>query len=305
MTSWGPFLREAIEFYRKEFKRWFNPEQQKRIREKALENSLLEPCQIEVLKWKKAKGAVLLLIHDDQLPDMVFKIHKAVESLDSSEFLAKYKRHFGLPIDLQEFMKEIPRVHDNLLVLTRKTINVYGGELPPPQELARSFLRSAQRVFKTEKIDDIGRSTKGLKKSIAKIPEKDIREELLANAKKIDSSTQEIRRMDEEINKMRQLVGVSQEYQDWKVLVSDVHRLKGEHVPREVFESKVKELSTKIEAFEKIEKAYERLSSRQEKVLEQQSSFLNWIKYSTILVPIAVACVPIIQELIRHYLSNL
>lgn len=305
MTSWVPFLRETIEFYRKEFKRWFNPEQQKLIREKALEASLLEPCQIEVLKWKKGKGAVLLLIHDDRLPDMMFKIHKAVESLDSSEFLAKYKHKFEFFFDLQELIKDIPRVRDSLLVFMKKAIHVYGRKSLPPKELALSFLRNAQKVFKTEKIDDIGRSTDGLKKSIAKIPEKDIRDELLANAKKIDSSTQEIRRMDEEITKMRQLVGVSQEYQDWKVLVSDVHRLKGEHVPREVFESKVSELSTKIEAFEKIEKAYERLSSRQEKVLEQQSSFLNWIKYSTILVPIAVACVPIIQELIRHYLSNL
>ena len=114
-----------------------------------------------------------------------------------------------------------------------------------------------------------------------------------------------IKRLDKEIDKVRQLVGVTKEIQDWKLLVSDVHRLKGEHVPREVFESRIGELSTKIEAFEKIEKAYERLADQQARVLEQQSSFLKWIKYSTILVPIAVALIPVIEILIRHFLGIL
>jgi predicted transcriptional regulator len=114
---------------------------------------------------------------------------------------------------------------------------------------------------------------------------------------------QEIKRLDNEIGKVRQLVGVTKEFQDWKLLVSDVDRLKGEHVPREVFESKLRELSTKIEAYEKIEEAYERLSTQQEKVLEQQSSFLKWIKYSTILVPIAVAVIPVIEYLLRYLLK--
>jgi len=75
-------------------------------------------------------------------------------------------------------------------------------------------------------------------------------------------------------------------------------------VPKEVFESRLKELSTRIQAFEKIEIAYERLTSQQERVFEQQSSFLKWVKYSTILVPIAVACIPIIEIIIRHFINS-
>ena len=124
---------------------------------------------------------------------------------------------------------------------------------------------------------------------------------------------EEIRRLDGEINKVRQLVGVTKEIQDWKLLVSDVDRLKGEHVPREVFDAKVNELGTRIDSLSEIREAYDKVLAQQNEfmkqqaeVMRQQSSFIKWIKYATILLPIAVISVPIIEiisVLIRHYLN--
>lgn len=123
----------------------------------------------------------------------------------------------------------------------------------------------------------------------------------------------EIRRLDEEIDKVRQLVGVTKEVQDWKLLVSDVDRLKGEQVPREVFDAKVNELGTRIDSLSEIREAYDKILAQQTEfmkqqaeVMKQQSSFIKWTKYATILLPIAVISVPVIEVisiLIRHFLG--
>ena len=117
----------------------------------------------------------------------------------------------------------------------------------------------------------------------------------------------------EDVDGVRQLIGVSTEYQDWKLLVSDVYRLKGEHVPKEVFDAKVGELSSRINSLSEIREAYDKILAhqtefmkQQAEVMRQQSSFIKWIKYATILLPVAVISVPIIEiigVLIRHYLN--
>jgi len=133
----------------------------------------------------------------------------------------------------------------------------------------------------------------------------------LDTAKKIDGALQEIRRIDGEIGKVRQLIGVSKEYQDWKLLVSDVDRLKGEHVSKEVFKAKLDELDTRINSLAEIREAYDKILAQQNTfmkqqadVMKQQSSFITWIKYATILVPIAVVSVPIIEILLHNFLGT-
>jgi len=75
------------------------------------------------------------------------------------------------------------------------------------------------------------------------------------------------------------------------------------HVPREVFDAKVNELNTRINSLSDIKEAYDRVLIQQAEVMKQQSSFIAWIKYATILVPIAVVVAPIIEVLIRHFLN--
>ena len=67
------------------------------------------------------------------------------------------------------------------------------------------------------------------------------------------------------------------------------------------------EMKMELSSLEKREKTYidvlaqqTEFMRQQTEVMKQQSSFMNWIKYSAIFVPIAIACVPIIEILIKH-----
>jgi type I site-specific restriction endonuclease len=309
MISWEEYLTEAVTLFRKEFEK-LSPEKQDRIREKYFDNLPLKPCQIEVLEFEGEKGVVCLIAHDSRFPDMMFKTQKDVKSFEVSEFIKKYK--YSHPLLSDDVIEQL-LLPDSLHIITKNTAKITLGARQDfsPQDLAEAFLSSAKEVLKTEQVDVIKRSTEGLKESIAKISEKDVRDELLVTTEKIDGALQEIRRIDEEIGKVRQLVGVSQEYQDWRLLVSDVHRLKGEHVSKEVFKAKLDELDTRINSLAEIRGAYDKILAQQNtfmkqqsEVMKQQSSFITWIKYATILVPIALVSVPIIEILLRHFLGS-
>ena len=273
LISSEEFLTEVVTSFRKEFER-FTPTNQRLIKERAFDSLPFEPCQIEVLDFGVGKAVIWLLIHDNQLPDMMFKIHKDVKSVQESEFASKYKTEFSM---LLEKGYEKILLSETLHIFTKKRVTI-GAGYRTPQEITQLFLRDAKRELRIEQVDLIERSTDGLKESIARIPEKDIREELLSNTKKIDKSLQEIKRIDEEIDKVRQLVGVSQEYQDWRVLVSDVHRLKGEHVPREVFDTEIKRID------EKINKGLEALNTR----IEDLKAIKFWSKRTVLEIALAV-----------------
>ena len=120
------FLTEIITSFRKEFKK-LSPESQKQITEKAFGISLLEPCQIEVLELGEGKAVVCLVVHDQNLPDMVLKIRKDVSSLDESEFITKYEDEFSFVLELfskKEFDK-IESPLEALVICTESKVNFF------------------------------------------------------------------------------------------------------------------------------------------------------------------------------------
>jgi len=74
------------------------------------------------------------------------------------------------------------------------------------------------------------------------------------------------------------LVG-TKTFGEWKALLAEIDKI-----------------NVRIDALSNIINAYD-------KVLNQQSSFITWIKYATILVPIAVVSVPIIELLLHYFFS--
>ena len=253
MISWEKYLTEAITTFRREFER-LSLKDQKYIRKKVYDDLPFEPCQVEVLDFGIDKKIVFLLVHDKGLPDLKFNIHKKAKSMDESEFTKKYNFGFldSAPLDQAYWQKLFPT--HRLFIYTKISLRL--KEMMSPQELAQYLLSNAKEQLRNEQVELIKHSTDGLRETIEKIPEKDIRNELLTNTKKIDMSLLEIKRLDEEIGKVRHLVGITKEIQDWKLLVTDVNRLKGEHVPKEVFDAKIERLD------EKIEKGLENLNKR-------------------------------------------
>lgn len=141
--------------------------------------------------------------------------------------------------------------------------------------------------------EEINQTVGNIKKDAASISDENVRTRIIGSTEKL---TEQVDKLEDEVDAVRKLIGQTQEFQDWRVLASDVHQLKEERVPRDLFESEIERLSSEIRSFEKIQQAYE-------KVLEQQSNFLKWIKYSVILVPVVVASVPVIEALLKYLLG--
>lgn len=323
--DWEEFLTKYVNTWRDEFGKLSVSERETFLSWYTSHYHFLEPIQIEVIDFAQPRGVIWIITRDKDRNDMEFIVHSNVkESLQS--FLDRKK------VQDPTWFKKFEAIIPSLLNYQDRTkwregVWSFADEITfcflhynplekAPVEYARSDLKGNLSFLQRNLIrEDIQNTARQIESDADQIPDKNLRSKFLESTRKLQYSLSQIKRIDEyerklrlmeeEIGGVRKMIGVSKEYQDWRLLASDVSRLKGEHVPREVFDSKVRELSTKIEAFEKIEKAYERLSSQQEKVLEQQSSFLKWIKYSTILVPIAVACIPIIEIIVRHILGSL
>ena len=273
MISWEDFLTETITTFRKYFQRLSSREQEY-IMKKGYYDLPFEPCQIEVLHFGEEKGVAFVLVHDESLPDKTFKIKRDVNSLGESEFVKQYHMR-----SFSEF-KAINRALKKpaTLIATKGGLTFFGGRTMRANEIARHFLSQAKSIARVLELEAIVNSTKGLKRSIAKIPEKGLREELLANAKMIDQSLREVKRLDKELTKIRQLVGVTKEIQDWRLLISDVDRLKGEHVPREVFDAKIERLD------EKIDKGLEAINAR----IEDLKAIKFWSKRTLLEIALAI-----------------
>jgi len=289
MISWEEFLSQTVTAYRKEFNK-LSKRSQKLIKEKEFHNSLLRPCQIEVLDAGEKKTAVWLVVHDNNLPDMMFKIHKNVKDISVSQFLKKYE--FLTAESLEKVLTAKYSYHE---IYMKDTMSGFRRDVEP-QYIGNELLRwSAEPLFE-QQYNIIESGTDGLKKSIAKISEVEIRDELLATTKRIDASLQEIRRLDKEIGEVRKLVGVTKEIQDWRLLFTDVGRLKDEHVPKQVFDAKIERLD------EKIEKGLENLNKRVDegvKALNTRIEDLKAIKFwsKRTLLEIALAILAIISTL--------
>lgn len=307
------FLIETIRIYRREFEK-LSPDVKERIRKESFDDTLLKPCQIEVLDSLGEVGC--FVIHNKDLDDMDIKIRKNSKTYGDSEFVKKY--HFG---QFEEFMgpNEMLIKDEKWLVFWTRNAFYPNFSYEEPEIHAINMLRklkaTASENIRIEKVDTIRQSASDLRESIAKLPESGIQSELTEHAKMLEKALEEIKRIDKDIGGVRQLMGTSKEYQDWRLLVSDVHRLKGEHVSQKAFQGKIDELNTRINSLYTIKEAYDKIviqqtefMKQQAEVMKQQSSFIKWIKYATILLPIAVVSVPVIEiisVLVRHSLGIL
>jgi len=249
VIDWEQYLTEAITIFRKDFEK-LNLEDRKIISKKEYNALPFEPCQIEVLDFGEGRRKILFLVHDKHLPDMMFSIHTEVKTIDESEFKKKYKFDmFTLKgFEILDFEKLFP---DYRFFIISRTSMSYEPEMDS-KELAQYFLKSAQQTLKDEQLYRITTTTEGLKKAIEKIPQKEVRDELMPSADAIAGALKEIKRIDDDLGKVRQLIGSATEIQDWKLLISDVGRLKEEHISRGIFESEIKRLDQRIDSLREI-----------------------------------------------------
>jgi hypothetical protein len=317
-TNWKEYVTEVIKDFRQRFEN-LDTEVRKIIKEELYEDTLLEPCQIEVLA---SSGEICCFVaHDKNVDDMEVIIREVPVGTPfaESEFLTKYRY-----VPLGQSPREYFLLPNKWVVFNTKNLLHPVRGRPKPSlfvhRLLRRLTERANEKVRSERVISLEKSASGLEASISKLPESEARSTLGKLAKEIDKALEDIKRVDKELLGVRKIMGASKEYQDWRVLISDVDRLKGEHVSKGEFESEIKRvddrikeglnaIGSRVSALSDIREAYDKVLAQQNEfmkqqadVMKQQVSFVTWIKYATILLPIAVISVPII-EIVRYLLG--
>jgi hypothetical protein len=279
VTAWEEYLTEAIELFREEFGSTFSGGEQEYIRKRLFYGTLLEPCQMEIFELKVEKGAIAFVLHKTNLADMLFNVHTEATMDDIRSFYSKENGNLKLSSELTEQLLVAP-TESQLFVYTERWMFVSFLDVKP-KAFAHLLARPLRNEIKDAQVKNIEKTTKELKKSIPKIPQKD-RNEFLEYATKIDTALQEIAKIDakvsEEIGGVRKIIGASKEFQDFRVFTTDVEDLKKTHVPKDVFVSEVKRLD------EKIDKGLEGLNTR----IEDLKAIKFWSKRTLLEIALAI-----------------
>jgi len=259
--DWFQYLTTVVRTFRQRFES-LTPDLKKVIRERFFERTFLQPCQIEVLD-SGLYSMIFLIVHDRELMDMKFTIHRNARSSDVSEFAKRYPH---ISENKQEITKLLGSKSELVFIyMDRARIAVALGR--EPAKVAESFLRTlvleARSILKSQQFDTFKTFFGHLQESISKVPQKEIRTELTETSQKLDELLKEMKHvreherklaeLEEDIGGVRQLIGVSQVYQDWRVLASDVETLKKTpRVSKEIFDSEIKRLDQRIDALREI-----------------------------------------------------
>jgi len=243
--DWKEYVIEVIKDFRKKFEN-LDTEIKKIIKADDYENTLLEPCQVEVLA---SSGEVdCFVAHERNVKDMEVKIREVPMGAPfaESEFWRKYNYL------IKDKYKAQSMLGSEWVVFHTKNRYFPGKGRPEPSTPARLFLNGlverANEKVRSERVTSLEKSASGIEASISKLPESEARSTIGKLAKEMDKALGDIKRVDKELLDVRKTMGASKEYQDWRVLVSDVDRLKGEHVPKGEFERVIERLDERIDA---------------------------------------------------------
>jgi len=332
MISWEEYIKSNILEFRRLFEKWSRSEKKILEENKSLFiESFNEPCQFVMVEFREPYPKCFIVLHSAEQKDIeILVLENMTFEVFSSNTLRKIKLLESLPRkeyeDLVNCIKEYAlrvidtgvsssRVFKNsLIMMFPKDIRATGGKYGLSilkEALMKSeihaIIRQKQKNEIKKTVDDLRRV-----ETISDVIE--LRKQVSTITRRLETQVEQLdKRTEEQITSLRQLIGASEKFYELKFLVTDINRLKRQHISKEVFEAKVNELNTRIDSLGEIKEAYDEVLTQQNQfmkqqseVMRQQSSFIKWIKYATILLPIAVVSVPVIEiisVLVRHYLG--
>jgi hypothetical protein len=280
--------------------------------------SLNRPCQVLIFNFHYPYPTCVVILHNSQHPDMEIIV---LENVAFEDFFAnvlhepRFLELFGKK-ETEIFAREVKgfarrALEDKTMWLSMSTnLEVTSGLLLAFREDPRSklskyefsetmhssldwalkdFSREKQRKKIEETVGDIKRDAK-------EIPVIELRTKIVEATERLDGQIKQLdeqhKKLKDDLTGVRRLVG-TKGFGEWKVLLSEIDKM-----------------NTRIDALSDIRSAYDKVLAQQNafmkqqaEVMKQQSSFIKWIKYATILVPIAVVSVPVIEILLRHFLG--
>lgn len=336
MQSWEEYIKSNIIHFREMLANFLESvHETNTIELEKFSSPLDKPCQVIMLDFKKPLMKTFIILNNQKNQDMETVI---IEPLESDGFSLETLKAIDLlqrlePDNIQDIFDlvwyDLEHIKTHSIPwnwsLTTQFLSTEGSMIsfsktPEEHELGDVFFSNIEPKIKAslreKTTKQIESTVDRLKRNAEAIPETiALKTEIMENVEKLGNEMDELRkRVDDEVGAMRKLVGKSENLLDWKMFSGDVDFLKKTHINREIFDSEIKRLeettNARIDSMRDIKEAYDKVFSQQNKfmeqqaeVMKQQSSFINWIKYATILVPIAVVSVPIIEIVLRHILG--
>lgn len=272
MVSWEEFLTDYVKSWRSSFEKMSAEEREGALHTYHSHYFFTKPCQFEVIALKEPSHVLWIITRDKNRNDMEFVVHSHVET-DYESFFdqrrredpAWFKRFGGIVsrIDLDRARPDKTSLWALGKDYTFRFYTYDVREEDPRKFAAQEVEYVRQDVLKAAKRNAIGIKTEEIKSEAGKVPDKYLRSSLLKAAEEIENSLSELKRLENheqkiaalegEIKGVRKLIGTTKEYQDWRLLVSDVEAFKATpHIGKALFDSEIKRLDQRIDALKEV-----------------------------------------------------
>ena len=267
MISWEKYLSTVVETFRTHYDKMTNEEKDAA----QLNMTFIKPCQIEFFSFKD-DGQIMLVTLFPNSPDEII-VHKNLgKDFDFHSVLGERFREILPNIKklLSEYIRDgkVRRSVSWASLTENGSIYTYHDlqkAHPHPRTYGQSRFAEVNRLLKdnlrsrarSTKVRDIEEQVKGIRLGAGKIQDKSLRAKMLEHTNKISSSILDVKKLEQheqrlhsieqEIGGVRKMIGTTKEYQDFRVFIADLEKLKESHVHKEVFQSEIKRLDQRIE----------------------------------------------------------
>ena len=313
--TWEEYLKRNIIDYRVQFKN-MSSNSSFSLKDDFAELLFWEPTQIIVLNFPEE--VLLLVLHNQSFLDMEIKSHEKQSFLKFTlDELKSILENYAPPEKIEQLMEMLSNFVN--LDVSNFTMAAPGGigvifvteRLSLNKNEVADVLMKLLKTLTVEqtKKKNIQKTVRKIRKEAEEIGTVEVRDKILNETTELESQIAELNtKVDREIGGIRMMIGDSAKFQDFKVFTTDLTDLKKSHVAQKVFEAKISELNTRMDGFKELKESYERMLSKQiefmkqqSEVMSQQADFIKWVKYATVLLPIAVILVPVL-EIVRAIL---
>ena len=265
MLSWNEYLSGFVSKFRNKFEE-LNSEEKFVV---SLNMTFLHPCQIEVIEFKERFWLIWVVTFDRNRPDMEY-VHTTAEEpakliADRPKDYALWKTILAMHAILGD--KDERDFIDWFSIDENSSVYLFGCDpriRDPQYNLARELVRNIEHFSSGKLVWQLGherieKTTSVLRKEKGKIIEEKLpteflditklqtRELTLAQVKRFEEYEQKLSLVEQEIGGVRRLIGVTKEFQDWRLLASDVQSIKDDYINKSVFQTEIRRLDQRIE----------------------------------------------------------
>lgn len=301
MASLKEYLSTLVEAFRRDYDT-LSKEEKNAVQ---LNLTFAEPCQIEFFSFEN-DGQLMIVTLESNRPDAL-TIHEHVKAPFSST-ITRRLADLGIPRYWIKRLEKRKGISDGTWQSLSKDSSAYSfadlqKTYPSPDFYAKVRFRDVKRLaqdnlrsrMRSGEYKAIEREVEIIKASMKKIEDAKLREKMLEVTGKIDKSISTIKKLEhyekrldkieQEIGGVRTMIGATKEFQDFRVLTTDLEDLKKSHIHKDVVTTEIKRLD------EKIDKTLENLKTRMEALntrIEDLKAIKFWSKRTLLEIALAI-----------------